>query len=166
MFGGIFGIKQGRVKKKEGLLVMNFQYFNRIHLSSKFDEIQIIGKEIQKEDKCYHIIGMTLKEKKVKFHILEQSQNSFEMENYEEKTPRMSLKNSMKAAKNESFFLHIREVRNGGKIYETAGADSGAIGNNDYVETYEFFARMYVQSIGFFCLLHSLFHKSFFLIHH
>lgn len=40
---------------------MNFEIFNHYYNEAHYDEIKVIGREVQKEGKPYHIIGMTLK---------------------------------------------------------------------------------------------------------
>lgn len=122
---------------------MNFNIFNHFYKESHFDEIQVIGKEIEKEGKSYHIIGMTLKDKKVRIYGLELSKNSEEREPWREKTPRESMKESMEEDRNGSFLMHIREFRNGTKVYETAGATAGVMEQGDFCEAYMLFARMY-----------------------
>lgn len=122
---------------------MNFELFNHFYQESQYDEIKVIGKEVQKEGKPYHIIGMTLKERKVHLYILELTESLAEREPWREKTPRESMKESMEEDRNSSFFMHIREFRNGDKVYETAGACSGAIEQGDFGEAYMLFTRMY-----------------------
>lgn len=79
---------------------MNFQHFNHIYEEAQYDEIQIIGKEIQKEGKAYHIMGMTLKDKKARLYILEHHNCREEKEPWREKTPRESMKESMESDRN------------------------------------------------------------------
>ena len=122
---------------------MNFQTFNHFHRESQYDEIKAIGKEIQKEGKTYHIIGMTLKERKAHLYVLELTESLEEREPWREKTPRESMKESMESDRNSSFFMHIREFRNGDMVFETAGATSGVIEQGDLGEAYLLFAKMY-----------------------
>lgn len=122
---------------------MNFNIFNHYYKESNYDEIKVIGKEIQKEGKPYHIIGMTLKDGNARLYVLELTTPLSEMEPWREKTPRESLKESMESDRNHSFFMHIREFRDGDTVYETAGAASGAIEQGDFAEAYMLFSRMY-----------------------
>lgn len=122
---------------------MNFEIFNHYYNEAHYDEIKVIGKEVQKEGKPYHIIGMTLKDRKAHLYVLELTKALSEMEPWREKTPRESLKENMESDRNSSFFMHIREFRNGDNVYETAGAVSGAVEHGDYGEAYMLFIRMY-----------------------
>lgn len=122
---------------------MNLRYFQKLISRAEFDEIKIIGQDIKKENRWYHIIGMTLKDKKAALYVLELSDCSPEEPAfYKEETPRMSLKNNMKNERNQSFFMHISEFQNAGKIYETAGANAGPLKNSDYCEAYLLFMKM------------------------
>ena len=126
---------------------MNFAFFDVLYSKSQFDEIKVIGKEVEKNGRLYHIIGMTLKEKTVTLYVLEQKESFIEEEYFQEKTPRISLKRSMEDRKNSSFFMHIREFRalEEGKeatVYEVKGASSGPIKNSDYCEGMLLFLRM------------------------
>lgn len=120
---------------------MNFKHFNRLYKNAVYDEIKVIGKEIEKEGNVYHIAGMTLKNRKASVYILELSGEPLEVETYRERTPRESLKSSMESRM--SFFMHIREFRCGNKIYETAGATSGSLNHGDWCENYMLFYKMY-----------------------
>lgn len=122
---------------------MDFQHFNYFYKETQYDEIKVIGKEGTMNDKPYHIIGMTLKDKKAQMYVLELTESTEEREPWREKTPRESLKESMEADRNSSIFMHIREFRNGDNVYETAGATSGAVKQGDCGETYLFFYKMY-----------------------
>ena len=121
---------------------MNFEFFDLLYANAQFDEIKVIGKEIQKEEQFYHIIGMTRKEKEAVLYVLELA-NCLENERFfAEKTPRESLKQTMEEQRNGSFFMHIRELYMQGKTYETAGASSGPIKNSDYCEAFLLFLKM------------------------
>ena len=122
---------------------MNFEVFNHFYQESQYDEIKVIGKEVQKEGKPYHIIGMSLKDRKAHLYVLGQTESLAEREPWREKTPRESMKESMEEDRNNSFFMHIREFRNQDKVYETAGACCGVIEQGDFGEAYMLFTRMY-----------------------
>lgn len=128
---------------------MNFEYFQGLISNAEFDEIKVIGKDIKKDNQWYHIIGMTLKDKNAALYVLEapiyladrhELEEPFQKFSYE-RTHRISLKHSMES-ENQSFFLHIREFQNGDKSYETAGAQSGALMQNDCFEAYMLFMKM------------------------
>ncbi len=122
---------------------MNFQNFYGMCEETDFDEIKVIGKEIEKEGKRYHVIGMTLKKKKARLHVLEEIPGSRQEQIWKEKTPRESLKESIHSEEENSFFLHIRELKIGNKSYEIDGAVSGAITDREACESSVFFMKMY-----------------------
>lgn len=122
---------------------MNFQHFNHLYKETQYDEIRVIGKDGHMSGKPYHIIGMTLKEKKAHLYVLELTERISERGPWKEKTPRESMKESMEDDRNRSCFMHIREFRSGDKVYETAGATSGAIEQGDFGEAYMLFYKMY-----------------------
>ena len=129
---------------------MNFRYFQTLLSNSDFDEIKVIGKEIKKDDNPYHIIGMTLKDKKACLHVLEAPDYLVERGEFEEeeqigpkkRTPRNSMKEDMMSEVNQSLFLHMREIHNGDNVLEMSGGQSGAIRQGDYLEAYILFAKM------------------------
>lgn len=121
---------------------MNFNFFNELYSHTDFDDIKVIGKEIQKDGRFYHIAGMSLKEKKVTIYILEFDNHPLQEETFREKTPREQLKSSMDSPTNTSFFMHIREFQSKDKVYETSGANSGPIMHGDFCEAYILFMKM------------------------
>lgn len=122
---------------------MNFEYFQELNSNTKFDEIKVIGRDVNKDNRWYHIIGMTWKDKKVTLYVLELSDYLSEEEGfYKEATPRNSLKNSMEEQRNQNFFMHIREFQSGEKTYETAGATGTPLKYSDYSEAYLLFLKM------------------------
>lgn len=130
-------------KFKERVDTMNFQIFNHFYQESQYDEIKVIGKEVIKEGKSYHIIGMTLKERQAHLYVMELMENYEDRGPWREKTPRESMKESMESDRNGSFFMHVREFRNKDIVYETAGATSGAAEQENFGEAYLLFAKMY-----------------------
>lgn len=129
--------------------IMNFQHFQVINENSNFDEIKVIGMDIQKEGKNYHIIGMTRKAKEAFLYVLETPQYLLNQYNEEEtgflpkeKTHRVLMKESMETEKDEHFFLHVREFRNQDTCYEMAGGQAGGIKENDYLEACLLFLKM------------------------
>lgn len=122
---------------------MNFKYFQKLIANAEFDEIQVIGKDIKKENRFYHIVGMTLKEKKASLYVLELAEGETEETTFnKEETPRMSLKKQMQAQREQSFFMQIREFRCADKVYETAGATAQPMKYGDYGELYLLFLKM------------------------
>lgn len=119
---------------------MNYQFFDLLYRKFQCDEVKVIGKEIEYDGRWYHIIGLTLKEKKATLYVFEFDENAvtdecdFSGERDMEKTPRESMKQSMRQQENKSLFLHAREFRCDGRTYETAGSTSGSLKNNDQCE--------------------------------
>lgn len=131
---------------------MNFKIFQRLYSRAEFDEIQIIGQDIEKEGRPYHIIGMARKDKKVSLYVLEmderlsdkehvpaQSEGVSARETYIEKTRRENMKHSMQSERNRSFFLRIREFQSKDKVFEVGSINSGAW---DYGEACILFLKM------------------------
>lgn len=122
---------------------MNFEYLQTLISNTEFDEIKVIGQDIKKDNRCYHIIGMTLKDKKATLHVLELSDGLSEEEQvFKVEIPRASLKKSMEEQRNQSFFMHIREFQNGKNVYETAGATGSSLRYSNYAEAYLLFFKM------------------------
>lgn len=126
---------------------MNFALFDLLYSDTQLDEIKVIGKEVEKQGRPYHIIGMTLKEKKATVYVLEMKSSFMEEEYFLERTPRMSLKRSMEERQNSSFFMHIREFKTVETCeeeitYEVESASLGSIKNSDYCEAMLLFMRM------------------------
>ena len=131
---------------------MNFALFDLLYVNTQFDEIKVIGKEVEKNGRPYHIIGMTLKEKRATVYVLEQmshfgEEECFEEGCFEERTPRSTLKRSIEEREDSSFFMHIREFQTSEKneekvVYEVESASSGPIKNSDYCEAMLLFMRM------------------------
>lgn len=42
---------------------MNFKQFDRLVMEASYDEVKVIGRDVELDDHYAHIIGMTLKEK-------------------------------------------------------------------------------------------------------
>lgn len=129
---------------------MNFEYFQRLINQADYDEIKVIGRDIEKDEKQYHIMGMTLKDKKVSLHVLETPSYLCRNNEEEEVAPwiraerihRESMKESMEEDREQSPFLHIREIKNGEKNVEIAGAQSGPLMQNDTMEVGLLFHKM------------------------
>ena len=142
---------------------MNFAFFDLVYSNAQFDTIKVIGKDVEKNGRPYHIIGMTLKEKKATVYVLEQKDSSLEEEYFEERTPRMNLKRSMAERQNSSFFMHIREFRalEEGKeatVYEVESASSGPMKNSNYCEAMLLFVRM--REAGWHIAKDSIFYET------
>ena len=122
---------------------MTFNFFNTLYSHTNFDEIKIIGKDLEKEGHFYHVIGMTLKDRQASLYVLEFLNQELEKTYAPEKTRREQLKSSISSQADRSFFMSIKEFRNNGLVFETAGTSAGPIKNSDYCEAYMLFMKMY-----------------------
>lgn len=86
---------------------MDFKHFDRMIKQSSYDEVKVIGRDVELGGHCAHIIGMTLKDKHAFVYVLELA---------------------------EIPFLTMREFHSNGKCYEIAGADSCVIDNYNMAE--------------------------------
>ena len=116
---------------------MNFKHFDRLLMEASYDEVKVIGRDVELDGHYAHIIGMTLKDKQAFVYTLElQEQPNAEEELFQsiaDKTHRQQMKDSCKNEKN-SAFLRIREFRSNGKVYEVAGANSSITQNYNMAE--------------------------------
>ena len=85
---------------------MNYQYFKHLFQQSQYDEIKVIGKDLSKKNQCYHILGMTLKNRQASLYVLEITDKFSEEEDVYpyKRTPRNSMKANMEHRSLESFF--------------------------------------------------------------
>lgn len=121
---------------------MNFDFFSALYTNAEFDEIKVIGKEIEKEGRLYHIVGMTLKEKNATLYIMEFADCFSKEDMVQEKTHRESLKENMESQENQSFFMKIREFQSENIRFEIDGACSGPFKSSDYGEAIILFMKM------------------------
>ncbi len=134
---------------------MNYAYFDLLYTKSMYDEIRVIGKEVERDGIFYHVMGMTLKDKKATLHVLEydstreEDRDEYDMYGEEslsrvcsrEQTPRERMKESARQ-REQSMFLHLREIKNNGVSFELSGGQSGVLRNSDYGEAYLLFYVM------------------------
>lgn len=126
---------------------MNFKRFQRLYARTDFDEVKVIGKDVEKNGQSYYLLGMTLKEKKASLYVLAIADHALTEKAFREEVPRESLKANMEARKNDSFFIHVREFRSKDQCYETAGACSGLLKHNDIYEAFMLFLRMHESGL-------------------
>lgn len=134
---------------------MNYAYFDLLYTKSMYDEIKVIGKDVEWDGVFYHVMGMTLKDKKAMLHVLEFDRTKEDVWDDDglcdeeilqrlrprEQTPRERMKESARQ-KERSMFLHMREFKSNGTSYEMSGGQSGTLRNGDYGEAYFLFYRM------------------------
>ncbi len=134
---------------------MNYAYFDLLYTKSMYDEIKVIGKDVERDGVFYHVMGMTLKDKKATLHVLEydstkeEDWDEYDMYGEEilprvrprEQTPRERMKESARQ-RERSMFLHLREIKSNGASLKMSGGQSGALRNSDYGEAYLLFYVM------------------------
>lgn len=124
---------------------MNFKYFERLLIKNTNDDIQVIGKDIKLDGCDVHLIGMSLKGKKVYIYGLEIVENTdVEEETFQaisEKTHRQQMRESCENSRN-FIFLGIREFYSDGKVYQVAGASSSRMEHYNMPEHMLFYLNM------------------------
>lgn len=134
---------------------MNYAYFDLLYTKAMYDEIKVVGKDVEWDGVFYHVMGMTLKDKKATLHVLEFDTTKEDVRDdgglcdeemlqrvrLREQTPRERMKESARQ-KERSMFLHMREFKSNGTSYEMSGGHSGTLKNGDYGEAYFLFYKM------------------------
>lgn len=124
---------------------MNFRHLDRMIKAASYDEIKIIGKDVELDGHLAHIIGMTLKDKKAFVYGLELLEHYDDTEEnfcaLADETHRKQMINNCNNEKN-IVFLRVREFRSGGKVYEVAGADSSVTQNYNMAEHILFYLKI------------------------
>lgn len=121
---------------------MDFRLFQKLWKSAEFDEIKIIGKDVEKEGRMYHIMALLRKEKKVMLSVLELCEPLEQKEHHFEEIRRNQMKQRIESETNSSFFMRIRSFQCGEAIYEVSGANSGNCQNGDFAEAYLLFIKL------------------------
>ena len=124
---------------------MNFEHFNRLLMETSYDEVKVIGKDVELDDRYGHIVGMTRKDKRVFVHALELMEHSeAEEETFRSlpgKTRRQQMKDGYKNRKDIAF-LRVREFHSNGKVYAVSGATSSVTDNYNLAEHMLFYMAM------------------------
>lgn len=124
---------------------MNFEHFDRMLMEASYDEVKIIGKDVELDGHCAHIIGMTLKDKQARVYALELTEHSDTEEelfqSVADKTHRQQMIDNCKNEKDIVFF-RIREFHSNGKVYEVAGANSSITQDYNMAENMLFYMVM------------------------
>ena len=96
-------------------------------MEGTYDEVKVIGRDVELDGHYAHIIGMTLKDKQAFVYVLELVEHSDEEEeifqSVTDKTHRQQMKNSYENEKDIAF-LRVREFHSNGKVYAVAGESS------------------------------------------
>lgn len=123
---------------------MNFKHFDRLLMESSYDEIRVIGKDIELDGHCAHMIGMTRKDKQARIYALELAEHSDEEATFQsitDKNHRQQLKETYENEE-DNVFLRIREFHSNGKVYEVAGANSAITEDYNMAEHMLFYLIM------------------------
>ncbi len=124
---------------------MNFKQFDRLLMEASYDEVKVIGRDVELDGHYAHIIGMTLKEKQAFVYALELVEHSDAAEEITqavtEKTHRQCMKDSCENERNIAF-LRIREFHSNGKVYAVAGANSSITENWNMAEHMLLYLKM------------------------
>lgn len=115
---------------------MNLEHFIGLHNHIAFDEIHIIGKDLEREGKPYHIVGLLRKGTKAELLVLGLCEDLEERKFNRESNRREQMRHSILSEERESFFMRIRSFICEDVTYETGGATTGCCGCGDYGETY------------------------------
>ena len=134
-----------RGQEGDGDLQMNFEHFDRLLMEASFDEVKVIGRDVELDGHYAHIIGMTLKDKQAlvyAFELVERPDPEEELfQSLAEKTHRQQMKDSYENAKN-MVFLRVREFHSNGKVYAVAGANTSITENYNMAEHMLFYLMM------------------------
>lgn len=124
---------------------MNFKHFDRLLMEASYDEVKVIGRDVELDGHYAHIIGMTLKDKQAFVYALELVEHSDAVEeifqSVTDKTHRQQMKDSYENEKNIAF-LRVREFHSNGKVYAVAGGNSSIIENYNMAENMLFYLKM------------------------
>lgn len=123
---------------------MNFKHFDRMLMEASYDEVKVIGKDVELDGHYAHIIGMTLKDKQAFVYVLELMEHHDTEENFQnitDKTHREQMINNCKNERNIAF-LRTREFCSNGKVYAVAGVNSSITENYNMAERMIFYLMM------------------------
>lgn len=124
---------------------MNFKHFDRLLREASYDEVKVIGKDIEIDGRYAHIIGMTLKDKQAFVYALELVERSDAVEeifqSVTDRTHRQQMKDSYESEMNIAF-LRVKEFHSNGKVYEVAGASSSKADNCNMADHMLFYIKM------------------------
>jgi len=124
---------------------MNFKHFDRLLMAASYDEVKVIGRDVELDGHYAHIIGMTLKDKQAFVYVLELVEHSDKEEeifhSVTDKTHRQQMKESYENEMNIAF-MRIREFRSNGRVYAVAGANSSITDNYNMAEHMLFYLKM------------------------
>lgn len=111
---------------------MNFKQLDRLLMETSYDEVKVIGRDVEWDGQCAHLIGMTLKDRQAVVTVLElQEQHDTEedAQNFTEKTHRQQMRSDYRNEERTDF-LGVSAFRSNGKDYEVSG------GTASFIETY------------------------------
>lgn len=122
---------------------MNFEKFERLFRENSYDEIRIIGKDIEIDGQFIYIIGMTLKDGRVSVYALEEAENYYENEDSYQKIEnyRQQLKECYSNEDN-SILSSISEFHSNGEAYKVESMESCVMESFNTPECMIFFMSM------------------------
>lgn len=123
---------------------MDFEILKVFRENYAFDEIQIIGKDVDIDGEPFHIAAMARCGQEVKLFVLSRCQSFEEMNSsgycsLDGKTNRERMKRTVC---NDGQFTFLKEIRQGDNIITFRSAATGNIENGDYAQTYVLFMRL------------------------
>lgn len=126
---------------------MDYQLFQTFLKISRFDEIQIIGKDVMLDDACIHIVGMGLRKegpnKGPYLYIFEEQPQQEECTACRHnQTKRESMLESEHTDRSSSKALHIRQIKIGETYYSFQGGSMRSLLQADFVQAYLFIQQM------------------------
>lgn len=124
---------------------MNFDRFQKLYQIAQYEEIKVIGKDINIDNKPLHIIAMAKQHQgQMYLYTLEEAAPIAGLgRDYREKTNRESMVSS--ADRDRERFFNIAKIKVGSDEIEMQGARSGVIMQGDYEDTFLFLMKMAEQ---------------------
>lgn len=122
---------------------MNFDRFQKLYQIAQYEEIKVIGKDIDIDGKPLHIIAMAKQHQgQMYLYVLEAAAPITELgRDYQKKTNR----ESMVSSTNRESFLNIAKIKVGSCEIEMQGAHSGVMMQGDYEDIFLFLVKMSEQ---------------------
>lgn len=113
-------------------------------MENSYDEVKVIGRDVELDGHYAHIIGMTLKDRQTFVYVLELVEHFDIEEDFQSLTDVTHRQQMINNCKNEMniAFLRVREFHSNGKIYAVSGANSSVTENYNIAEHILFYLMM------------------------
>ncbi|MCM1468795.1 MAG: hypothetical protein NC086_11655 [Alistipes sp.] len=122
---------------------MNFETLKHFRDDYDFDEIQVIGKDIDLDGEPFHIAAMARKGREAKLFLLKRCQSFDEMNKETKISGNAANRERMKASLDGGAgSLFLREIFQGAHRITFRSSSIGNIENGDYVQGYVLFMRL------------------------